>query len=67
MTQTGHTQTNERAYTAANAGELRDAVTRIVNEQPVTDIHTHLYAPVFGDLLLWGIDELLTYHHLIAE
>ena len=67
MTQTGNTQTNERAYTAANVGELRDAVTRIVDEQPVTDIHTHLYAPAFGELLLWGIDELLTYHYLIAE
>jgi len=33
----------------------------------VTDIHTHLYAPAFGDMLAWGIDELLTYHYLIAE
>ncbi|HEV3028554.1 MAG TPA: glucuronate isomerase, partial [Planctomycetota bacterium] len=33
----------------------------------ITDIHTHLYAPCFGDLLSWGIDELLTYHYLIAE
>ena len=34
---------------------------------PVYDIHTHLYAPAFGDLLLWGIDELLVYHYLVAE
>jgi hypothetical protein len=33
----------------------------------ITDIHTHLYAPCFGDLLAWGVDELLTYHYLIAE
>jgi len=33
----------------------------------ITDIHTHLYAPCFGGLLSWGIDELLTYHYLIAE
>jgi hypothetical protein len=31
------------------------------------DIHTHLFDPAFGKLLLWGIDELLTYHYLVAE
>lgn len=31
------------------------------------DIHTHLFAPKFGELGLWGIDELLTYHYLEAE
>jgi len=39
----------------------------IVMSTPITDIHTHLYEPVFKDLLLWGIDELLTYHYLVAE
>lgn len=34
---------------------------------PVLDMHTHLYPPGFSSLLLWGIDELLTYHYLIAE
>ncbi|MBI5093717.1 MAG: glucuronate isomerase [Candidatus Hydrogenedentes bacterium] len=34
---------------------------------PVTDLHTHLFAPAFGELLLWGVDELLTYHYLTAE
>ncbi|MBA2733515.1 MAG: glucuronate isomerase [Acidobacteria bacterium] len=33
----------------------------------VTDVHTHLYAPQFGELALRGIDELLNYHYLIAE
>ena len=31
------------------------------------DIHTHLYEAAFGELLLWGIDELLIYHYLVAE
>ena len=31
------------------------------------DIHTHLFDPAMGSLLLWGIDELLTYHYLVAE
>jgi hypothetical protein len=34
---------------------------------PVLDLHTHLYPPSFGAFNLWGIDELLTYHYLIAE
>jgi hypothetical protein len=34
---------------------------------PVIDIHTHLFAPQFGNLGLWGIDDLLTYHYLEAE
>ena len=46
---------------------LRATVHRVVDETPVLDIHTHLYSVRFGDLLLWGIDELLTYHYLIAE
>ena len=54
-------------YGPNDAGALRVAVTRIVAETPVTDLHTHLYAPPFGGLLLFGIDELLTYHYLIAE
>src|SRR5258708_37866286 len=39
----------------------------IVMSTPVVDVHTHLYQPVFKDLLLWGIDDLLTYHYLVAE
>lgn len=46
---------------------LRAAVNNAVNQTAITDIHTHLYATDFGGLLLWGIDELLTYHYLIAE
>jgi hypothetical protein len=46
---------------------LRQLVAEIVQKTPVFDIHTHLYDPAFGDLLLWGIDDLLTYHYLVAE
>lgn len=60
--------------------DLRSEVRRAIGEQPIWDIHTHLYPPSFGTtsggrshpsdpkgLLLWGIDELLTYHYLVAE
>lgn len=46
---------------------LRPFVHRTVADTPILDIHTHLCTPRFGGLLLWGIDELLTYHYLIAE
>jgi hypothetical protein len=46
---------------------LRRLVDEVVDTTPVYDIHTHLYDPSFGQLLLWGIDELLTYHYLVAE
>jgi len=55
---------------------VRDAIAA----QPVLDMHTHVYAPAFGTpvtntgktvdptgLLVWGIDELVTYHYLVAE
>lgn len=47
--------------------QLKTTTARLAKETLVTDMHTHLYAPEFGDLLLWGIDELLTYHYLISE
>lgn len=47
--------------------ELALIVDQVVETTPVVDIHTHLFAPEFGSLNLWGIDELLTYHYLIAE
>ncbi len=46
---------------------LRATVEKVIQATPVTDMHTHLYTPCFGDLLLWGIDELITYHYLVAE
>jgi hypothetical protein len=46
---------------------IQDTVRQAVKDVKVYDIHTHLYAPAFKDLLLFGIDELLTYHYLISE
>lgn len=42
-------------------------IENVVMSTPLLDIHTHLYTPAFTELLLWGIDELLTYHYLVAE
>jgi hypothetical protein len=47
--------------------QLRQQVEEVVNTTPVVDVHTHLFAPEFGELSLFGIDELLTYHYLVAE
>jgi len=47
--------------------ELRQAVDEVIAATPIVDMHTHLFAPQFGQMQLWGIDELLTYHYLIAE
>jgi hypothetical protein len=46
---------------------LARRVEKIVANTLVFDIHTHLYDPAFKELLLWGIDELLVYHYLVAE
>jgi len=46
---------------------LAAAVRNAVADVTITDIHTHLFPPSHGGLLLWGIDELLTYHYLLAE
>ncbi|MFB3880261.1 MAG: glucuronate isomerase [Armatimonadota bacterium] len=51
----------------ADVHHLRQIVDRAVAETKVTDVHTHIYPPCFGNLLLWGIDDLITYHYLIAE
>ena len=54
------------------AVELPELVKRILAAQPVVDMHTHLYPPSFGSsgpdgLMLWGLDDLVTYHYLVAE
>ncbi len=46
---------------------VRADVQRAVESAPITDVHTHLYDPALGPLLLSGIDELVTYHYLVAE
>jgi hypothetical protein len=63
-----------------NQQTLAETVTRALESQPIVDMHTHLYPPGFGTpvpnatgkidatgLMLWGIDELVTYHYLVAE
>jgi hypothetical protein len=47
--------------------QLRGQVDEAVRLCPAIDIHTHLFPPDFGALCHWGIDELLTYHYLVAE
>lgn len=60
--------------------EIEAAVTAALRAQPIIDLHTHTYPPSFGTpvanatgapdprgLMLWGVDELVTYHYLIAE
>jgi hypothetical protein len=51
----------------AMSDTLQSRVRRIVHATPVHDIHTHLYDPAQGSLLLWGIDEQLVYHYLVSE
>lgn len=47
--------------------ELASYVREAVGSVPVIDVHTHLFPPTHGKLMLWGINELLTYHYLVAE
>lgn len=59
---------------------LGEMVRGALDGQAIVDMHTHLYPPGFGTpvanasgktdatgLMLWGIDELVTYHYLVAE
>jgi hypothetical protein len=51
----------------ANLAQLDKAVRDTVAGVTISDIHTHLFPPSHDGLLLWGVDELLTYHYLAAE
>ncbi len=46
---------------------VESAARQAVADTTISDIHTHLFPPSHDKLLLWGIDELLTYHYLVAE
>ena len=59
--------TSTESQLLTSTTELRAQVALIVNSTPVTDVHTHLFAPEFNQFCLYGIDELLTYHYLTAE
>jgi hypothetical protein len=64
----GHTENKSApGQLLSDPTELRRQVEEVVDATPVFDIHTHLYAPEFGAMNLYGINELLTYHYLIAE
>src|SRR5258708_38386253 len=47
--------------------ELRRQVEFLVRTTPVIDVHTPIFPAEFDGLFLHGIDDLLTYHYLIAE
>ncbi|MFO7636266.1 MAG: glucuronate isomerase [Clostridia bacterium] len=47
-----------------NAGNI---VRKALRDVKVLDVHTHLFPKEFNGLMLYGIDELLTYHYLVAE
>src|SRR3954468_18262586 len=64
----------------SDRSSIQKQVEQALAAEPVLDTHTHLYPPTFGTpdpnkagrtdpagLLLWGLDELLTYHYLVAE
>lgn len=55
----------------ASIGSDREAIKSVVFSEVASvetvDLHTHLLPPSHGALCLWGIDELLTYHYLVAE
>jgi hypothetical protein len=51
----------------ADREELQRQVEFLVETTPVIDVHTHIFPPEFDGLFLHGIDDLLTYHYLIAE
>ena len=42
-------------------------VHQVAMTTPVVDVHTHIFPPEFGAMCISGIDDLLTYHYLIAE
>jgi hypothetical protein len=49
------------------AATIAQWVTTSVDQTAVFDLHTHLFPLAFKKLVLWDIDDLLTYHYLIAE
>ena len=57
----------QKTATAVAAGEIEAAVRAAVAAVEVVDLHTHLLPPAFGAMMLWGVDELLTYHYLVCE
>ncbi len=67
MEHNGNGATGDLERLALARCEIRRTVDEVVSSTPVIDVHTHLFGPEFGDLNLFGIDNLLTYHYLVAE
>lgn len=61
------TTQNHEAEKPIARENLRSVVDDVVATTRFVDMHTHLFAPAFGPLGLWGVDHLLTYHYLEAE
>ncbi|HTU44144.1 MAG TPA: hypothetical protein VMF91_03740 [Bryobacteraceae bacterium] len=61
------TEAVENTASGIQPNDLVGEVERIVRDTPVFDVHTHQYPPSFQKLFSAGIDDLLTYHYLIAE
>jgi hypothetical protein len=68
------------AQKLSDRAAIQSEIERALKTEPIVDMHTHTYPPTFGTpvanktgkvdptgLLLWGVDELLTYHYLVAE
>ena len=53
--------------TTQHLNSVHETVKKTLAQTAIVDIHTHLFDPAFGSLLLWGIDELVTYHYIVAE
>jgi hypothetical protein len=60
-------RTDSTGAEALEIVQISSAVEEALAATEIIDIHTHLFAPSFGKLGLWGIDELVTYHYLEAE
>jgi hypothetical protein len=63
---TDHSRSSENLQ-LTRVEDVRRETTRAVTDAVVFDMHTHLFPPQFGALSKWGIDNLLTYHYLVAE
>ncbi len=50
-----------------SSDQIRSAVEAELASTRFIDVHTHLFMPSLGNIGLWGIDELVTYHYLEAE
>ena len=63
----GYQARNAAEMASISRADLAAAVRSAVFDVEAIDVHTHLFPPSHGPLMLWGIDELLTYHYLVSE